>query len=272
MSPAGVHRDSIGWLVKTITARAGLKNIAATSGHNFRSGCVTECARNGLPTYLIRRHTELSRPKCSTAVSDSEKCSRRTPRPAWASRTLTNQNLVREFLGLNFSYRQDQVLERPVLKPAPSLPSFRENPKATGRVRVLLRFPPSLLPSLPQPSSRLALHSKPANSPNRKENHVRLSRPPQRPPRRKELKSPSPGSTGPVLGPFLGVHLTRDEVRVATTCKEFALQRVGDWIYYSGALYADAEIVAEDQIGPRRRSRITVFDPFLSDLSLEDLG
>ena len=88
----------------------------------------------------------------------------------------------------------------------------------------------------------------------------------------KDLDSPSPGSTGPVLGPFLGVHLTRDEVRVATTAKEFALQRVGDWIFYGGALYSDAEIVAEDQIGPRRKRRLAVFDPFLSDLTLEDIG
>jgi hypothetical protein len=88
----------------------------------------------------------------------------------------------------------------------------------------------------------------------------------------RNLSPTIPGSTGPVLGPFLGVHLTRDEVRVATRSKEFALQRVGDWIYYSGALYLDAEIVAEDQIGPRRRRRLSVFDPFLSDLTIEDLG
>jgi len=77
---------------------------------------------------------------------------------------------------------------------------------------------------------------------------------------------------GPVLGPFLGVHLTLDEVRVATTTKEVALQRVGDWIFYGGVLYADAEIVAEDRIGPGRKRRLTVFDPILSDLTIEDLG
>lgn len=87
-----------------------------------------------------------------------------------------------------------------------------------------------------------------------------------------DLDSPSPRSTGPVLGPFLGVHLTRDEVRVTTMSKEFALQRVGDWLFYGGALYADADIVAEDQVGPRRRRRLAVFDPFLSDLAIEDLG
>jgi len=88
----------------------------------------------------------------------------------------------------------------------------------------------------------------------------------------RDLSSTPSASTGPVLGPFLGVHLTRDEVRVTTPSREFALQRVGDWIFYGGALYGDAEIVGEDQIGPRRKRRLTVFDPFLSDLSIEDLG
>lgn len=57
VSPSGLHRDSIGRLLKKIAARAGLKNIAAISGHSLRSGCVTECARNGVPTYLIKRQT-----------------------------------------------------------------------------------------------------------------------------------------------------------------------------------------------------------------------
>jgi hypothetical protein len=55
------------------------------------------------------------------------------------------------------------------------------------------------------------------------------------------------------------VHLTRDEVRVLTPSRAFAL-------------YAEAEIVAEDQVGPRRKRRLAVFDPFLSDLTIEDLG
>ena len=57
VSPSGLHKDSIGRLVKTIAARAGLKNIAAISGHSLRSGCVTQAARNGVPTYLIKRQT-----------------------------------------------------------------------------------------------------------------------------------------------------------------------------------------------------------------------
>lgn len=87
-----------------------------------------------------------------------------------------------------------------------------------------------------------------------------------------DLDSTSPGSTGPVLGPFLGIHLIRDEVRVTTTSKEFALQRIGDWLFYGGALYADIEVIAEDQVGPRRKRRLAAFDPFLSDLTIEDFG
>ena len=76
----------------------------------------------------------------------------------------------------------------------------------------------------------------------------------------------------PVLGPFLGVRLYRDEVRVATPLCEFALQRIGDWIYYDNALYADAEIVAEENVGPRRRRRNRPFDPALTALNCKDLG
>ena len=55
------------------------------------------------------------------------------------------------------------------------------------------------------------------------------------------------------------MHLTRDEVRVLTPSRAFAL-------------YAEEEIVAEDQVGPRRKRRLAAFDPFLSDLTIEDLG
>jgi len=87
-----------------------------------------------------------------------------------------------------------------------------------------------------------------------------------------DLTSYPCGSNGPVLGPFHSVRLLRDEVRVATPGKEFALQRVGDWLFYGGSLFGDVAIVAGDQIGPRRRRRLSQFDPFLSDLSIEDLG
>jgi hypothetical protein len=87
-----------------------------------------------------------------------------------------------------------------------------------------------------------------------------------------DLSCATSAFNGPVLGPFLGVHLTQDEVRVATTTKEVPLQRAGAWIFYGGGAYADAEIVAEDQIGSRRKRRLTVFDPLLSHLAIEELG
>jgi hypothetical protein len=83
----------------------------------------------------------------------------------------------------------------------------------------------------------------------------------------RDLSSSNLGFLGPLVGPFLSVRLLGDEVRVATPAREFALQRIGDWIFYGGALYADAEIVAQDQIGPRRRRRMCAFDPALGDLS-----
>ena len=88
----------------------------------------------------------------------------------------------------------------------------------------------------------------------------------------RDLSSSKLGFLGPVVGPFLSVRLLGDEVRVATPVREFALQRIGDWIFYGGALYADAEIVAQDQIGLRRRRRMCAFDPALGDLSFRDIG
>ena len=43
-----------------------------------------------------------------------------------------------------------------------------------------------------------------------------------------DLSSSPQGFLGPVVGPFLSVRLLRDEVRVATSAREFALQRIGD--------------------------------------------
>jgi integrase len=57
VSPSGLHPDSIGRLLKTIAARAGLKNIDAIAGHSLRSGCVTQAARNHVPIYIIQRQT-----------------------------------------------------------------------------------------------------------------------------------------------------------------------------------------------------------------------
>jgi hypothetical protein len=88
----------------------------------------------------------------------------------------------------------------------------------------------------------------------------------------RDLTSNELGFLGPVIGPFLSVRLYGDEVRVGTPLREFALQRIGDWILYDGALYSDTEIVGHDQIGPRRKRRLRDFDPILGDLSRHELG
>lgn len=56
VSPSGLHRDSIGYIIKRAAARAGfgVKNIA---GHSLRSGGITTAAGNGVPEYLIRRQS-----------------------------------------------------------------------------------------------------------------------------------------------------------------------------------------------------------------------
>jgi hypothetical protein len=51
------------------------------------------------------------------------------------------------------------------------------------------------------------------------------------------------------------------------SARDFALQRIRDWIFYGGA-----EIVAEDQIGPRRRRRVCALDPALGCLSSSEFG
>ena len=80
-----------------------------------------------------------------------------------------------------------------------------------------------------------------------------------------ELLSGTPGSLGPVLGPFIAVRLLRDELRVTTTTKEFPLARFADWTYYKGQFFSDIEIVPEEQIGPGRARRKEVFNPLLTD-------
>jgi len=59
VSPSGLHRDSIGYILKRAAARAGfgVKNIA---GHSLRSGGITTAAGNGVPEYIIRRQSHHS--------------------------------------------------------------------------------------------------------------------------------------------------------------------------------------------------------------------
>jgi len=56
VSPSGLHRDSIGYIIKRAAARAGM-NVANIAGHSLRSGGITTAAENGVPEYVIRRQS-----------------------------------------------------------------------------------------------------------------------------------------------------------------------------------------------------------------------
>ena len=56
VSPSGLHRDSIGFIIKRAAARAGM-NVAGIAGHSLRSGGITTAAGNGVPEYIIRRQS-----------------------------------------------------------------------------------------------------------------------------------------------------------------------------------------------------------------------
>ncbi len=56
VSRRGLHRDSIGKLLKRAAARANLK-VDAIGGHSLRAGCVTQCAINGVREFMIMRQT-----------------------------------------------------------------------------------------------------------------------------------------------------------------------------------------------------------------------
>jgi integrase len=56
VSRRGLHKDSIGKLLKRAASRAGLK-VDELSGHSLRAGCVTQAAMNGVREYVIARQT-----------------------------------------------------------------------------------------------------------------------------------------------------------------------------------------------------------------------
>jgi integrase len=56
VSPFGLHRDSIGYIIKRAAARAGM-NVAGIAGHSLRSGGITSAAANGVSEYIIRRQS-----------------------------------------------------------------------------------------------------------------------------------------------------------------------------------------------------------------------
>lgn len=81
-----------------------------------------------------------------------------------------------------------------------------------------------------------------------------------------DASSYTPGTVGPVLGPFIGVRIWRDEIRVVTSGPEESLHRVGDWIIYDGKYFADAEIVSAEKISTRRKLRLQTFNSELTEI------
>jgi len=56
VSRRGLHKDSIGKLLKRAAARAGM-NVDPLCGHSLRAGCVTQAAMNGVREFIIMRQT-----------------------------------------------------------------------------------------------------------------------------------------------------------------------------------------------------------------------
>ncbi len=55
-SRRGLHKDSIGKILKRAAARAGM-NTAPLGGHSLRAGCVTQAAMNGVREFIIMKQT-----------------------------------------------------------------------------------------------------------------------------------------------------------------------------------------------------------------------
>ena len=56
VSRRGLHKDSIGKLLKRAAARAGMK-VDPLGGHSLRAGCVTQAAMNGVREFVIMKQT-----------------------------------------------------------------------------------------------------------------------------------------------------------------------------------------------------------------------
>jgi integrase len=56
VSRRGLHKDSIGKLLKRAAMRAGLK-VEELGGHSLRAGCVTQAAMNGVREFVIMKQT-----------------------------------------------------------------------------------------------------------------------------------------------------------------------------------------------------------------------
>lgn len=55
-SRRGLHKDSIGKVLKRAATRAGM-NVDALGGHSLRAGCVTQAAMNGVREFIIMKQT-----------------------------------------------------------------------------------------------------------------------------------------------------------------------------------------------------------------------
>ena len=56
VSRRGLHKDSIGKLLKRAAARTGMQ-VGAIGGHSLRAGCVTQAAMNGVREFVIMGQT-----------------------------------------------------------------------------------------------------------------------------------------------------------------------------------------------------------------------
>jgi len=56
VSRRGLHKDSIGKLLKRAAARTGM-NVTPVGGHSLRAGCVTQAAMNGVREFVIMGQT-----------------------------------------------------------------------------------------------------------------------------------------------------------------------------------------------------------------------
>ena len=56
VSRRGLHKDSIGKLLKRAAALANQK-VDALGRHSLRAGCITQCAMNGIREFVIMRHS-----------------------------------------------------------------------------------------------------------------------------------------------------------------------------------------------------------------------
>ena len=74
----GLHKDSIGKLLKRAAARAGM-NVDTLGGHSLRAGCVTQAAMNGVREFVIMKQTGTRPRRRSGAISATGNFSARTP-------------------------------------------------------------------------------------------------------------------------------------------------------------------------------------------------